>query len=171
MKRIILTSGPRGAGKSTYVRNFLEKNPRVKGISRDDLLIELFGKTSLNPYTGGHEYAYRIFFNRIKNSLNNASDLDLIVDCWNGYPKGRKDMVEQFKDYGADRILCWKFITPLDVCLNWFFKKEDSRSYSKSGIERDYELYHEKSKNISKENFDNVYLINPLQLEFPLKLN
>jgi len=166
MKRVILTSGPRGAGKSTYANSFLERNPWVKGISRDELLIELFGKTSLSPYTGGHEYAYEIFFERIEKILNNSkANLDLVVDCWNGGPGERKGMLKKFRDFGAERVICWKFMTSLEICLDWFMKKEDSKGYSEFGFRDDYRFYHKTSENIEEDGFDKVYLINPLQLD------
>lgn len=165
MKNVILTSGPRGAGKSTYVKNFVEKNKNIKYLSRDELLIKMFGKTSLDHYTNGHEYAYEIFSKKIEKELENPS-INLIVDSWNGWSRERKSLVNMFRHFGADNVLCWKFITPKNICLEWFMKKEDSKGYSIGGISRDYNLYHNESKNIKEDGFDKVYLINPLQLSF-----
>ena len=165
MKRIILTSGPRGAGKTKYIDNFLKNNPKIKLLSRDKLLMDLFGQTSLNPYEGGQEYATGLFFKNINENLKKYKDIDLIGDCWNGFPSERQSMVERFRNYGADRIICWKFMTPLDVCIDWFMRKEDVQGYSVDSCKSDYALYHEKSANIEEDGFDQVYLTNPLQLE------
>ena len=98
MKNIILTSGPRGAGKSTYVKHFVEQNQEMEYLSRDDLLIELFGKTSLDSYTGGHQYAYELFSKKIKEVVESSkSNFNLIVDSWNGYSSDRRSMIDSFR--------------------------------------------------------------------------
>ena len=165
MKNIVLTSGPRGAGKSTYVKHFVEQNQDVEYLSRDELLIELFGKTSLNPYTGDHQYAYELFSKKIKEVVESSKpNLNLIVDSWNGFSSGRKSMINNFRNLGADNVFCWKFITPKSTCLDWFMRKEDAKGYSKEGIASDYDLYHRKSIDIEEDGFDQVFYIDPLQL-------
>lgn len=167
MKTIILTSGPRGAGKSTYIERVQSIHPEVGCLSRDKLLIELFGATTLDPYTGGHFYAREIFHERLKNSLAKPGPFKLIVDFWNGFSNERQSLVRRFREYGADRVVCWQFVPSLDVCLRWFFKKPDSIGYSEYGCRNDYKLYYEKAKDIEEDGFDAVYRINPCQLTFP----
>jgi len=167
MKRVILTSGPRGAGKSHYVNNFRGKNSRFGLLSRDECSSELFGRTSFDPYTGEGEYAHRIFFGRVKEALKKPGSVDLIVDCWNGWSKQRSKMIERFRSYGADRVICWKFVTPLDTCINWFMKKDSDEigGRTESSVEWYYALYHKESQGIEEDGFDKVYSINPLQME------
>ena len=52
MNAVLFTSGPRGSGKSTYVKEEQVRYPDIITFSRDEVLISLFGKTSLNPYEG-----------------------------------------------------------------------------------------------------------------------
>ena len=169
MKRVILTSGPRGSGKTTYVESFLRINPEVKSLSRDGMLVELFGRTSINPYTGDHEYVHQTFLERIKEILDKSGEnIEVVADYWNGWSSERRSLVGKFRDCGADRVICWKFVTPPDVCFDWFMKKSDvtgSPEHLKGYYEYDYELYHKTSENIEEDGFDKVYLINPLQLE------
>lgn len=51
MKTVFLTSGPRGAGKTTYVSLVKKVNPEVLVVDRDDLYIREFGATSFNAYS------------------------------------------------------------------------------------------------------------------------
>jgi len=167
MKTVILTSGPRGSGKSTYVELVQKIHPEVKFISRDQLLMEIFGATSLDPYSGGHECIQKIFLDKLKDILSGEDDLKLIVDFWNGYSITRQSLIEIFHKYGAECVVCWQFVLPLDVCLDWFFKKPDVKGYSKYGAIRDYKLYYKEAKLIEKDGFDAVHYINPLQLSIP----
>lgn len=167
MKTVILTSGPRGSGKSTYMELVQKIHPEVKIISRDKLLMEIFGKTSLNPYAGEHEYAREIFMNKLKNILAENGNFKLIVDYWNGFSDIRQSLIKRFREYGAQNVICWQFILPLDVCLNWFFKKPDSKGYGKYGVSNDYKFYYQTAENIEEDGFDAVYRINPLQFTIP----
>lgn len=169
MKNIILTSGPKGAGKSTYSKKFIERYPETQYISRDDLLMELFNKTTTNPDTSESTYAHMKLLGRIKEKLDEQTEgLELIVDYWNGYPHERKKLIKEFKELGANQVICWKFITPNSIAADWFFKKEDSYGYL-DGYLADYKLYHKKSQNIESEGFDKVVYINPAQLVLDLK--
>lgn len=167
MKKVVLTSGPRGAGKSTYINNYVKQNPETIILSRDELLIELFGQTALSPYDGSHEYARQLFSDKIKKTIESNEHPNLIVDCWNGYPEERESAIEQYKLFGADKVICWKFMTPKETCIDWAMKKEDISGYTKPMMERDFDTYHRFSKNILEEGFDQVRFINPLQLEIP----
>ena len=167
MKIVILTSGPRGTGKSTYSKLIKEAHPDIKYLSRDELLIDSFGVTALDSYSGGYEYIDRLFTKQLKEILAEDSDIKIIADYWNGYSSGRRALIKNFKECGADLVYCFKFIIPKEICLNWFFKKPDSRGYSERGISNDYNLYYRTSENIEDDGFDAIYYINPLQLTIP----
>ena len=47
---VYLISGTRGAGKSTYCKKITEKNPKICLISRDQILIDLFGQNQPNRH-------------------------------------------------------------------------------------------------------------------------
>ena len=167
MKKVILTSGPRGAGKSRYCKTIVQQSPEIIIVSRDDVLMELFGKTSLNPYDGSMHYGYDVYWKRIQEILK-LDNYFLIMDCWNGTSGERINTIRTLRMSGVEQVICWQFITPLQDCLKWFFQKEDSRGYIESGIRRDYALYHELAASIEEDGFDSVVKINPLQLEFSI---
>lgn len=168
MKIVILVSGPRGSGKSTYVDNIKKDYPETLLISRDKILIELFGTTVLSPYSGGHEYAREIVYKKIEKALTeNNEKVKIIFDYWNGSSSERRIIIRRIRSYGADKIICWHFITELHIVNKWFYQKPDTQGYSDYAATHDYKLYHKQAKNIQDDGFDSVVLINPRQLTFP----
>lgn len=161
MKTIYLTSGPRGAGKSAYCKKVAVLNPEFKLIIRDEILVELFGTTSLSPYEGGHFHAQEVVFEMIEKLLSSAGDINIVLDFWNGFPGERIAMIKRLKKLGADRVFCWQFQVAVDICVKWFFQKPDSKGYSESGIKKDHALYYEMAENIERDGFDKVFRINP----------
>ena len=47
MKTVILTVGPRGAGKSNFCNQIVQSHSEIVLVSRDAILIELFGSIYL----------------------------------------------------------------------------------------------------------------------------
>ena len=169
MQAVLLTSGPRGSGKSTYVKEEQVRYPDIITFSRDEVLISLFGKTSLNPYEGGHEYASKILFQKVQECLSlDAQKQTIILDYWNGFSSQREAIIKRLRDLGADKVFCLQFITPLETCIEWFKQKPDSDSHSEGSIRHDYRLYHEQARTIQEDGFDAVIQINPLQFQLPL---
>lgn len=162
MKKVFLTSGPRGSGKSMYVKEVKERYPEIIVISRDEILLSLFGETSLNPYEGGHMYVLDVLFKELKKHLSlNSPNQKILLDCWNGFSYERKEMIQRLRDFGAEQVFGLYFVTPIDICVKWFMSKPDSKGYDKDSIRRDYKLYHEQAKTIKEDGFDKVYKINP----------
>jgi hypothetical protein len=166
VKTVYLTSGPRGSGKSIYIKKIVACYPKIVVISRDDVLIELFGSTSLDPYGGGHYIAKKVLFEKIEKYLSSHNDLDIILDYWNGFSRERVAIIEKLRGLGADRVICWQFFVPVDVCLKWFFSKPDSKGYGEFGIRRDHALYYKKAECIEDDGFDGIRHIDPRQLFF-----
>lgn len=163
MKIVYMTSGPRGSGKSAYCKRVKALDPKLKLIIRDEILVELYGSTSLDSYSGGHYYAQEIIFSMIKKLLSARSKMNIVLDFWNGFPQERVAMIKRLKQLGADRVFCWKFQVEVDTCVKWFFQKPDSKGYSKDGIRRDHALYYEMAAEIEQDGFDKVVKIDPLQ--------
>ncbi|MDP2704884.1 MAG: AAA family ATPase [Patescibacteria group bacterium] len=172
LKRVILTIGPQCAGKSTLCEKCLLVNPEIILVSRDKILMELFGSVWLDPYTGGHFYGMKVMWERVKKHLE-QEDVTLILDTWNGYLHERKAIIEKLRSMNVERIDAWYFITPKNTCLEWFLQRESSSpkegrkfpdamsKMRKDSCIRDYEFYH--SHQIGDELFDSVKRINSLQ--------
>jgi predicted kinase len=173
MKTVFLTSGPRGAGKSSYCKQVAERHPCVEIISRDEILTSLFGSTELNPYEGGHEYARKIFLEKVQTRLSSQKDSLILLDYWNGFPEVRKEIIKQLRKYGAERIIAWYFVTPLGICERWYMQKDERRNEGwikdmrLHNYRKDFHLYHKLAANITDDGFDAVVEINPCQLIFP----
>lgn len=168
MNVVILTSGPRGAGKSTYCRAVHVQDSEIKLVSRDDLLMRIYGKTSFSPYTESSWEIFEILYKEIKRFFRERKrgkrkNSIVIFDCWNGWPSERKEISRRLRTFGVHKIVCWKFITPIDICEFWYKEREGDTWFSGRG----YRLYHKTSKNIENDGFDIVYEINPTQLSFP----
>lgn len=167
MKTVFLTCGTRGAGKSMYCREIIKRQPDLILISRDEILIELFKKTELSPYEGGHYYAMEIMWKRVKECLRKEGDVKMILDCWNGFTEDRKHIMLLLKLAGANRVVAWRFTTPLIKVIEWFDAKTrnkfNGKEMNESRSRDDYELFNRMAKNIEKEGFDEVFYINPLQ--------
>ncbi len=186
MSKAIVTVGPRDAGKSSMCRQIVHEQPDILYISRDEILIELFGSTILSAYDGGHFYAMEVMWERISQALGIEENHIILLDCWNGYPEDRKALVEGLHELGIETIIAWYFITPLHVCLQWFRQNKDSNDYrSEEAFTSDFLLYHSLATDIRRytqndesddwwnnvhspnSSFDAVIRINPLQLTLP----
>lgn len=173
MSVVILTVGPQNIGKSTFCKKVLEMNPDTILISRDEILIEIFGSAYLNPYEGGHYIGYDIMWERIEEKLKTISG-PLILDCWNGPDKERDKIINRLRALSVTTIGAWYFITPLPKCLAWVIERfekekdwrneewrETKRRIRTSSFTECYEFFYENA-NVG-EGFDFVVRINPLE--------
>lgn len=175
MREVILTVGPRASGKSEFCRRATQVDPSITLISRDALLIELFGTTSLNPYTGGHYLAEERMWKEVEERLKHDR-IRLILDAWNGSSRERLTITRRFRDLGADRIKAWYFVTQPEYVDQWFWQKpgiarmSEMRTrqgqkltyYDDGAPRRDYELFHRLALGIDFDGFDELTKIDPL---------
>ncbi|MEI8361231.1 MAG: AAA family ATPase [bacterium] len=182
MKTVYLTAGPRGAGKSTYVSKIQEYHSEVQVVDRDRLFEAEFGMTGFDPYSGMHLVAETVLNERIKDVIRSADDeAKIIIDSWNGFPDTRLKFIRQFRELAVERVVCWYFVTPLAVCLEWFKQKPGLTGLSDRCCTWDFNLYHEQASDINypdhdvyqpdteydNTRFDLICRINPLQLTLP----
>ncbi len=123
MKRVILPIGPQYAGKSTFCQKVATHFPEVAYISRDKILIELFGTVWLSHYDGGHFAGLKKMWEQV-SELFERSDFTLILDTWNGPTRDRIEIVNKLRELGATNIVGWHFVTPLDACIEWSFIRD-----------------------------------------------
>ena len=176
MKEIVLTVGPQGSGKSTFCEKIVALDPDSVLISRDAVLIDLFGSVFLDSYSGGHIHAYEVMWEMVKRELQTSKKSRLILDVWNGTSQDRGGILQILRGLGAEKVVAWYFITPIEVVQEWFWKKpgvartsdmKDRRGeqvvyFSDSTPSRDYVLFSKFAKEIDKESFDRVVRVNPL---------
>ena len=162
MKKVILTVGPRGSCKTTFCQKIAKERPDIVFISRDQISIEIFGNTSLNPYTGDIDYVMYIMWRRVKNNLPKSKDATLILDCWNGSPGDRFRICKKLREMGVNCIVAWHFIVTEKTCLILSKNKKDYQR-DESDYRHDFRLFN--SFLVDKnQGFDFIHKIDPFQL-------
>ncbi len=174
-KTVFLLVGPRAAGKSTYGKLLMESDPELKGISRDEIAIRLFGSEHSSSYDGVAYYTYKIMLRLVKKKLAANQPVKLVFDCWTGDSQQRVSLIKTLKELGATRIVALFFTTPLENVEEWFWKKPGIAKmntmsknqgkglifYSDTAPKYDYELFHEFSSGIDSDGFDEIIRVNP----------
>lgn len=172
MRRVIVTAGPQGCGKTTYCRKLLLLNPALTLVSRDEILNELYGTVWLSPYTGQHEYGEEMMWERVVDHLQ-GDEAFLILDTWNGSDRERGKITERLRKLGADRVIGYRFTTPERIALQWYIQRESvgkdpkyirqlTALYRVESYHHDYQLFH--SFGVTRDQgFDAVLNVNPLQ--------
>ena len=179
MRKAYITSGPRGAGKSTFVLKLKEYNPDLVVFHRDKAFNEEFGNSWTDPYSGIALILKDFVKYKITDMIYSSDeDATIVIDSWNGSYQERKFLVDVLIYAGVSCVNCLYFVTPLPICLKWFSYKPDASHWMEIGVIRDYKLYHEKADDIRNPQdelrflfdgalFDNTYWINPAQLVLP----
>jgi adenylate kinase family enzyme len=178
-KIIFLLIGQRGSGKTTYGKRLVEQQPDLHAISRDEILVRLFGSVHTSPYTGEGIFATEILHTILKRALKNTPDkIRILLDCWTGTNSERKKMVHYLRSIGATKVIGLYFITPVEAVNKWFWQKpgiakiseirsernEEVAFYPDDAPKKDHLLFHKYAKDIETNDFDYVITINPLQL-------
>lgn len=176
MKEAILTVGPQGSGKSCFCEKAVALDPGLSLISRDKILLELFGSVFLDAYSGGHYHAYGVMWERVKEQVEATSDSRIVLDTWNGGAIDRKAIIEILRGLGVERVVAWYFVTPVETVSEWFWNKpgiakssemctrqgQGLTFFSEKAPEHDYKLFHKWAGGIDLDGFDEVVRINPL---------
>ncbi len=173
MKHVILTVGPQCVGKSTFCNKIIQAHPEIILISRDAILMELFGKIYLDKYSGGHYIALEKMWEKVTEQLQ--KDSLIILDCWNDSAEKRKTITEKLRSLGAQRIDAWYFVTPENTCVKWYMKEVSSEiktvnpKWGKLQQEsmcdqfcRCYEFFHSQTVDHT-QGFDFIKKIDPLE--------
>jgi|SRR3989344_4715382 len=175
MNKVALTVGPQYIGKSTFCKRVIEESPNIILVSRDAILIELFGSVYLNSYSSGHYVALEKMWELVEAYLK-EEDKTIILDCWNDADETRKIIVKKLRALGVEIVGAWYFVTPRETCLKWYMEKvlaeEPKKSPKWEKIRREsaktrflvyYDFFYENAKVDLSQGFDFVITINPLK--------
>ena len=160
MSSIVLTSGPRGAGKTTYCNKYVKENPNFHLFSRDAVGRQFFGDQFFNPYLGASRYVFELLTEKLKKFelLSAKKDLTLLVDYWNGSNKERYRFLQMMSMY-SENVTLAVFTTPHDKCVEQFFQREGKeKGWNPS---KDYHLYHELLKGVEDLGFSKIVYVDP----------
>lgn len=125
MRCAALAIGPQGAGKSTFCKKMVEAEPGIVLVSRDAILLELFGSVyqeEENP--GAYEAAWKEMWRIVARHLGRSDDVRLILDFWTQSARQRHAVVGTLQNFDFDRIEAWQFVTPAAVAMRWYFRRE-----------------------------------------------
>ncbi|MDB5194514.1 MAG: hypothetical protein JWN50_528 [Parcubacteria group bacterium] len=169
MRDVTLTIGPRGAGKTTFCERALALDPELVLVSRDAVLMEIFGQTSLNPYEGGHRIGLEKMWNLVEKHLE-PENARILLDCWNGWALERSELTDKLREMGAERIIGWHFATSEETCIKWFLERERRNEEEKidkwweqsriASCRSDYRLFHSQAVTL-EQGFDEIIRIDP----------
>lgn len=174
MKYAVLTVGPQGSGKSTFCEKVIAANPHVQLVSRDKILIEMFGTFRFDGYSGQYKEGWEELWKRVKTALR-KDDALVIVDAWNDDALSRVKITHTLRRFGADLLAAWLFSVPQEVHTEWLFArwKQENPSPEKSSAFREmsdkarrdsfrrHHQFFEESPVTDTEDFDFIRIINP----------
>ena len=123
MKRVAVTVGPQGVGKTAFCKNLLAVCPSIQMICRDAIHLELFGSVELEGYGEYHAEAMEVLWERVARIFDKAA-CNLVLDTWNWSSASRRAITKKLKELGADHIEAWVFKVPWQVGFKWFEERE-----------------------------------------------
>ncbi len=83
----------------------------------------------------------------------------IILDFWNRTSAGRINTIHTLRETGFDKVICWYFTTPLEICNTWIQRKNDSEYISASFYKSDYLKFHQCAASVFTDGFDEVITI------------
>lgn len=117
-----LPIGPQGSGKTTWCKAALLGRKSVTYLSRDELIMERLGRTTVDPYTHQGSAVQEELWRRIDWIAGGSRDL--LLDCWNGSADERRFIIQQLKDRGYNHVIGLHFVTDRETCLHWYEERE-----------------------------------------------
>lgn len=174
MNTAVLTIGPQHIGKSTFCKKVIDINPSIELVSRDQILIDLFGSPYLDSYTGGHFIATEKMW-KVMDEKVQEKEL-IILDCWNGPDVERISIIKMLRERNVKTIGAWYFHTPREIFKKWRMDhilsqppKKDAKwekIRQETGIATDlecFDFFYKYAKVDKSKGFDFVKKINPIE--------
>lgn len=126
MSTIALICGPRGAGKTSYCRRVSAECLDIMHMSLDDTMTKIFGLPWPDTDTGAWVVAYEVMTEEIEAAIIANPSAIILADIWNSSCIDREKLIREFLKIGADRVVVWYLVTPVDTARRWFLAREYS---------------------------------------------
>ena len=162
MKKVFFTSGPRGSGKSEYVRKVSLCHPHVIVVSRDEIIMRHGGSTWMDPYSGMSEIVLEEIWGLVARAMVPDNErVHVLIDCWNWSSDDRKHLVQKAREVGADWVGCLQFFLSVERCIEWCRMKPELHGAHDASITDDHRAYYENAADIESDGFDQVISVTP----------
>ena len=125
--KLIILCGIPGSGKSTYAKNYIERNCNTVHLSSDAIRKELYGDENIQGNPGE---VFALMQKRAVETLNDG--YDVIYDCTNITRKDRAGIINACPKFA--KIECRIIWAPIEVCIERDAKRE--RTVGKEVIDR-----------------------------------
>lgn len=167
--------GQRGSGKTYYGQRLIENQSGLSVVSRDEILVRVFGSTDTGSYSGCQGLARKIVYRLLRRKLSTQKRLAILLDFWTEGSLERRDLIEELRKFGATRVVALYFVTRLEMVNQWFWlkpgiakisemktrKDEGLTFFLESAPANDYEVFHEYASQIDSDGFDEVIRVDP----------
>lgn len=153
-KRLWLTSGVPGSGKSTWVKNKLMRDGGI-WISRDEIRFSLLKDDE--DYFAHEDQVIKLFYKYINAALKNDTIGDVFADATHLSPKARTEVLRALNLDSDIEVNCIFFDVPVNVAIKRNEQREGLARVPRSVIRR---MNIQKSIPTIEEGFNKIIIIN-----------
>lgn len=129
-KTVVLAVGLPGAGKTTCSdRIVVRDNIKANALHVEDFLqannehvIDRYGNESLRSDS------WDVVWRHVKDLLCQYRSA-LIIDMWLWDAERRSEVIAVLRQMGVERIVCWHFVTPAEVCRSRYIKRQSKKRH------------------------------------------
>lgn len=148
-KGVLIGIGIPGAGKTTHLSEFALDTGTIR-LSPDDIRERLLGDYRDNTQ---NTLVWQRLYSQIRAVLRGGS---VIVDGSGTNPMYRRQDIELYRSWGAERVIGVVFVAPLEVALERNAARP--KPVPEEGIRHFYELLMEYPPSL-EDGFDEVYIV------------
>lgn len=148
-KGVLIGIGIPGAGKTTHLSEYAVDYGLIR-LSPDDIRERLLGDYRDNSQ---NTLVWQRLYSQIRAVLRGGS---VIIDGSGTNPMYRRQDIELYRSWGAERIVGVVFVAPLEVALARNAERE--KPVPEEGIRHFYELLSEYPPSI-EEGFDDLFVV------------
>jgi predicted kinase len=153
-KRLWLTSGVPGSGKSTWVKNKLMRDGGI-WISRDEIRFSLLEDNE--DYFAHEDEVIRLWTEKIHNAIKDPEVWNVLIDATHLNDKSRKNIIDNLPE-GDYVIVITIFDVPLETCYARNNLRAGRSKVPQTAICNMYQSYRFPDK--ATENFDHIFIVN-----------